>query len=332
MNPLFLGIETSCDETAAAVVAGGRSICSNVIFSQVPFHERYGGVVPELAAREHVSRLLPVVDEALRQAGVGLSALTGIGVTFGPGLIGSLMVGVETAKGLAFGAGLPLFGIHHLRAHLFANLLESDLQPPILCLLVSGGHTELVLWKAYGVYQRLGSTRDDAAGELLDKVARALDLPYPGGPQLERLAASGDPLRFAFPRALLDEPGFDFSFSGLKTAVLRALAHGAPAADVAAACQAAVVDVLVEKTRRAVAQTGERLVAIGGGVAANGLLRQRLEEAAQVDGFRLHFPPIALCTDNGAMVAAATFDAWQRNCPASLTLTAAADLPIESAG
>jgi N6-L-threonylcarbamoyladenine synthase len=333
---LILGVETSCDETAASVVADGRRILSNVVASQVELHRRYGGVFPELASRQHVLEVVPVIQEALSQAGVELSALDALAVTTGPGLVGSLLVGVNAAKAVAWARGLPLLGVNHLEAHLYANWLsppdatnEGQDEPPapqlpLLCLIVSGGHSDLVLMTAYDQYCVLGRTIDDAAGEAFDKVARLLGLGYPGGPAIQAASQNGDPAAFDLPRALWRR-GYDFSFSGLKTAVLhivqeysglpgqpsqaKAQATQAsspkrelPVADLAASFQAAVVDVLVEKTKRAAEDLQVEEVLLAGGVASNSALRREMKA-------RLHrpvrYPPPALCTDNAAMVASA---------------------------
>lgn len=316
----ILGIETSCDETAAAVVAGGRAILSNVVASQQEIHAKYGGVFPEVASRIHIEAVHPVISEAMTRAHLGWSDVDAIAVTRGPGLPGSLLVGINVAKGLALGRGLPLVGVNHLEAHIYSLWISegaAEITFPVLCLIVSGGHTELVLMTDHGHYQRLGGTLDDAAGEAFDKVARLLGLPYPGGPSIEMAAKDGDPCAFAFPRAWL-EGTWDFSFSGLKTAVLKELKRrwpellagvdqtppGLPTPDLAASFQAAVVDVLVEKTAQAAEQTAAAGVIVAGGVSANAALRAAM--AARVSGpVPVHYPPLYLCTDNAAMIAAA---------------------------
>jgi len=306
----ILGIETSCDETAAAVVEDGRKILSNVVASQIDIHRRYGGVFPEVASRQHVLSILPVIEEAM--AGLGWDELEAIAVTYGPGLAGSLLVGVNAAKGLALGCGLPLLGINHIEAHIYANWLTgNEIAFPALCLVVSGGHTELILMSDHGQYRRLGGTIDDAAGEAFDKVGRLLGLEYPGGPAIERTAQYGDPTAFKLPRAWLGD-SYDFSFSGLKTAVLRIVKQyesegrlqRLPLADLAASFQAAVVDVLVEKARRAAEEYEARQILLAGGVAANKTLRR---EMAQRSALPVLCPPISLCTDNAAMVACAAY-------------------------
>lgn len=324
---LILGIETSCDETAAAVVADGRRMLSNIVASQVDLHRKYGGVFPEVAARQHIITILPVIEEALRTADVGWDALDAVAVTRGPGLVGSLLVGVNAAKGIAWTRGLPLIGVNHLEGHVYSNWLEAEGNRPnktfpVLVLIVSGGHTELVVMRDHGCYERLGGTVDDAAGEAFDKVARLLGLGYPGGPAIQQAAADGDPTAFAFPRAWLPDT-YDFSFSGLKTAVLRAvqqlerdetaggrkLVPGSPlppnvVADLAASFQQAVVDVLVGKTLRAAADVGATEICLCGGVAANRALRKTLRAASPLP---VSIPPLSLCTDNAAMIAAAGY-------------------------
>jgi len=304
----ILGIETSCDETAAAVVTEGRRILSNVVASQIEIHARYGGVFPEMASRQHIRDILPVIEEALGQAKMELGQLDGIAVTIGPGLAGSLVVGVNAAKGLALALNLPLIGINHLEAHIYTIWTQgSEIEFPLLCLIASGGHTNLVLMTDHGQYEPLGQTLDDAAGEAFDKVARLLGLGYPGGPAIQEKAEEGDPKAFDLPRAWL--PGtYDFSFSGLKTAVLY-LVRGLeeeekelPLADLAASFQAAVVDVLVEKTRLAAQEHAVKQVLLVGGVAANTLLRQEMKERVEVP---VLCPPTGLCTDNAVGVAAA---------------------------
>ena len=320
---LILGIETSCDETAAAVVEDGQRILSNVVASQIDIHRRYGGVFPEVASRQHVLSITPVVEEAMAEAGMSWDDLEAVAVTYGPGLAGSLLVGVNAAKGIALGCGLPLLGINHIEAHIYANWLPSLPPPqswggkrgggivfPVLCLVVSGGHTELILMSGHGQYQRLGSTLDDAAGEAFDKVGRLLGLDYPGGPAIERAAKHGDPTAFDLPRAWLGD-SYDFSFSGLKTAVLRiAKAHESqlPVVDLAASFQVAVVDVLVEKAKRAAEEHQVEQILLSGGVAANRLLRQEMAERSDLP---VLCPPISLCTDNAAMVAGAAYFRYQ---------------------
>jgi N6-L-threonylcarbamoyladenine synthase len=307
----ILGIETSCDETAAAVVIGGHVVRSSVVSSQVDIHARFGGVVPEIASRAHVDLLTPVIAEALVEAGVDGPDLDAVAATWGPGLVGSLLVGVSSAKALALVWGVPFVAVNHLEAHLYAAFIEDpSLELPLVVLLVSGGHTLLVAMEGHGRYRLLGSTLDDAAGEAFDKVARYLGLGYPGGPAIDRIAMEGDPHAIDFPRAMLHD-GLDFSFSGLKTAVINHVRkHPEVAtADVAASFQEAVVDVLVAKARRAAHEIGATGLVLGGGVAANSLLRERFLSACVADGIHGFLPSRAMCTDNAAMVAAA---AWWR--------------------
>ena len=327
-----LGIETSCDETAASVVDHGTAIASSVVASQIDLHARYGGVVPELAGRAHVELLTPVLSDALIAAGSDPSGtgIDAIAVTYGPGLIGSLLVGVAEAKALALAWGVPFVGVNHLEAHLFASLLEQpDLGWPLVVLLVSGGHTLLIEVTAPGHYRLMGGTIDDAAGEAFDKVARFLGLGYPGGPAIDRVAEDGDPEAFAFPRAFLGQ-GYDFSFSGLKTSVVNTVRKHPEAAteDVAASFRAAVGDVLVAKGRRAAADVGAKALCLAGGVAANSLLRSRVEAACAEDGIGAFLPSRAMCTDNAAMVAAAGW--WRLNYgdPSPLTLGADPNLRL----
>jgi N6-L-threonylcarbamoyladenine synthase len=321
---LILGIETSCDETAAAVVEDGHTVCSSVVSSQVDLHARFGGVVPEVASRAHVELITPVIAEALIEAGVELSDLDAVAACHGPGLAGALLVGVAAAKGLALAARLPYVGVNHLEAHLHAAWLEDpELQPPLAVLIVSGGHTMTVVVEARGRYRLVGQTVDDAAGEAFDKVARHLGLGYPGGPAIDRLARDGDPAAVRFPRAM---PGdADFSFAGLKTAVVNHTrrAPDTPLADVAASFQEAVVDQLVDKLVAAADAAGAPVLALGGGVAANSRLRARVAEAASASGRTAFLPPPALCTDNGAMIAATAW--WRLQADGPTPLDAGAD-------
>ncbi len=331
---LILGIETSCDETAAAVVADGRRILSNVVASQVDLHARYGGVFPELASRAHIEAIVPVVQEAMDQAGTTWDDLTAIAVTVGPGLVGSLLVGVNVAKGLALGRGLLLIPVNHLEAHIYANWLEHgdgpspDFSFPLLVLIVSGGHTELILMRGHGDYQYLGGTLDDAAGEAFDKVGRLLGLPYPGGPSIEKAAATGNPARFRLPRSWLEET-YDFSFSGLKTAVARLVQQqGDPsrfASDLAAAFQEAVVDVLATKTVAAAREFGATAILLSGGVSANQALRAAIRARATVP---VYYPPPILCTDNAAMVAACGYFRYRAGVRAGWDLDVDPDLRL----
>lgn len=328
-----LGIETSCDETAAAVVTDGRQLRANIVASQAEMHAAYGGVVPEVASRQHVLWIVPVLERALADAGLGWADLDAVAVTQGPGLAGSLLVGVNAAKAIAFARGLPLVGVNHLEGHIYANWLTgAEITFPVVCLIVSGGHTDLILMRDHGQYERLGRTRDDAAGEAFDKVARILGLGYPGGPAIQQAAENGDPSRYPLPRAWLGET-YDFSFSGLKTAVLRAVETLRPqepgatvtVADLAASFQEAVVEVLVEKTRRAALAYGARQVLLAGGVAANRLLRRWMAERVPVP---VVVPPLSLCTDNAAMIAAAGYFRLQRGERAGLELDVDPNLPL----
>jgi N6-L-threonylcarbamoyladenine synthase len=332
---LVLGIESSCDETAAAVLEDGRRLRSSVVASQVEVHAPYGGIVPELASRRHLEVITPVVDRALRDAGVGLDDLAGLAVTVGPGLVGSLLVGVSAAKAIAYTRKLPCVGVNHLEGHIAAAGLEhADLAPPFVALVVSGGHTHLYHVPAPCEYRLLGRTRDDAAGEAFDKVAKLLGLGFPGGPAIERAAREGDPAAIAFPRASLDDRSLDFSFSGLKTAVVHhrrglggALAPG-QVADVCASFQQAVVDVLTARLMRAAREAGVEQVVVAGGVACNGALRAALASEAEAEGLCLRIPSPALCTDNAAMIAAAGSVRLARGERAALDLNAAPSLPL----
>lgn len=308
---MILAIETSCDETATAVVSNGRDVLSNVVASQVALHEKFGGVVPEIASRRHLEVINSLVERALSDSGAGLSDISAVTVTTGPGLPGALLIGVGAAKAIAYAADLPLVGVNHLEGHIFANFIEHpDLKPPLVCLIVSGGHTSIVHMRDFGNYQLIGETLDDAVGEAYDKVANYLGLGYPGGPILDRLAAEGDPRAINFPRAMIRD-GFDFSLSGLKTAVLnfvtreKASGRQLSLANLAASFQAAVVDVLVSKTMAAAALFGCQRIALAGGVAANSGLRAGFEEASSREGIALYYPSPALCTDNAAMIGAA---------------------------
>ncbi len=310
----ILAIESSCDETAAAVIENGRRILSNVIYSQIDLHTEYGGVVPELASRKHMEKINQVVQKALDDAGMSLGDVDAIGVTYGPGLVGALLVGVSFAKALAFGAQKPLIGVHHIEGHISANYLQyKDLEPPFVALVVSGGHTHLALVKDYGEYDILGRTRDDAAGEAFDKVARAIGLGYPGGPKVDKLAKEGNPHAYSFTEARVGGSVYDFSFSGLKSAVLNELNRAAmqgesiAAADMAASFQDTVVRTLVGHAMAAAEEYGFQTLALAGGVASNSALRSAMEEACQKKGIRFCVPAPILCTDNAAMIGAAAY-------------------------
>lgn len=330
----ILGIESSCDETAAAVVKNGREVLSNIISSQIVVHRKFGGVVPEIASRKHIEHVMPVIDAALEEAGITLEQVDAVAVTYGPGLVGALLVGLSAAKSLAWAAGKPLIGVNHLEGHVFANFLnDADLKPPFLALVVSGGHTALLKVTGYNSFEMLGQTRDDAAGEAFDKVARVMGLPYPGGPEIEKLALEGDPHAIEFPRAMLDSP-FQFSFSGMKSAVINYLHNQEQAkrtvnkADVAASFQDAVTDVLVQKSVLAIRETGLKDIVLAGGVSANKVLQDKLAAAAEKEGARLVHPTKILCTDNAVMIAcrghfmyeAGVTSPWDLNANPSLKL------------
>lgn len=310
----ILGIESSCDETAASVVKNGREVLSNVISSQIDLHTLYGGVVPEIASRKHIERINQVIEEALTTAHMTLDDLDAIGVTYGPGLVGALLVGVAEAKAISYAKKLPLVGVHHIEGHISANYIENpDLEPPFVCLVVSGGHTHLVVVRDYGKYEILGRTRDDAAGEAFDKVARAIGLGYPGGPKIDKISKEGNPEAIAFPRPKFEDSPYDFSFSGLKSAVLNYL-NGCQMkgievnrADVAASFQKAVCDVLVEHAMIAVKESGLNKFAIAGGVASNSALRAAFEKACAERQIEFYHPSPIFCTDNAAMIGVAAY-------------------------
>ena len=309
-DQIILGIETSCDETAAAIVRNGKEIISNVVASQIESHKRFGGVVPEVASRHHVENITIVVEEAMKQADMTWTDIDAIAVTEGPGLVGALLIGVNAAKAIAFAHQKPLIDVHHIAGHIYANRLEKDFEFPLLALIVSGGHTELVLMQAHGQYEVIGETLDDAAGEAYDKVARILELPYPGGPQIDQLAKEGDPV-VDFPRAWLKAGSFDFSFSGLKSSVINYVHNkeqrneAVDKSIVAASFQESVVDVLVEKTYQAAMKYGVQQVIVAGGVAANSSLRHNIQARFAPSNIPVQIPPLQLCTDNASMIAAA---------------------------
>lgn len=331
----LLAVESSCDETAASVVRNGREVLSNVIASQIDLHKIYGGVVPEIASRKHIENINPVIEQALEEANMTVRDVDGVCVTYGPGLVGALLVGVGTAKAISYAAGKPLIGIHHIEGHISANYIcHKELEPPFLCLVVSGGHSHLVMVKDYGEYEIIGRTRDDAAGEAFDKVARSIGLGYPGGPKIDALAPRGDKDAIAFPRASIEGAPYDFSFSGVKSAVLNYI-NGCKMkgieysqADIAASFQEAVVDVLVSHTMLAARNFGADKVAMAGGVACNHALRSKMDAACRENGYRLYYPEPIFCTDNAAMIGAAGYyefirgrrDGWNLNAVPGLKL------------
>lgn len=331
----ILAIESSCDETAAAVVKNGREVLSNVISSQIDLHTLYGGVVPEIASRKHIEKINQVVEAALKEADVTLDDIDAIGVTYGPGLVGALLVGVAEAKAIAYAKKKPLVGVHHIEGHVSANYIEHpDLEPPFLCEIISGGHTHLVIVKDYGSFEILGRTRDDAAGEAFDKVARAIGLGYPGGPKIDKLAKEGNPHAIDFPRAHMEDAPYDFSFSGVKSAVLNHLNKcrmtGEPIveADIAASFQQAVVDVLVDNAIRAAKDYHMDRLAIAGGVASNGALRAAMEAACEKEGIRFYRPSPIFCTDNAAMIGVAAYYEYQKGTRHGWDLNAVPNLKL----
>ena len=334
-DTLILAIESSCDETAASVVKNGRCVLSNIISSQIAIHTLYGGVVPEIASRKHIEKINQVVEAALKEADVTLDDIDAIGVTYGPGLVGALLVGVAEAKAIAYAKKKPLVGVHHIEGHVSANYIEHpDLEPPFLCEIISGGHTHLVIVKDYGSFEILGRTRDDAAGEAFDKVARAIGLGYPGGPKIDKLAKEGNPHAIDFPRAHMEDAPYDFSFSGVKSAVLNHLNKcrmtGEPIveADIAASFQQAVVDVLVDNAIRAAKDYHMDRLAIAGGVASNGALRAAMEAACEKEGIRFYRPSPIFCTDNAAMIGVAAYYEYQKGTRHGWDLTAVPNLKL----
>lgn len=333
-NQWIMGIETSCDETAVAIVKDGKEIVSNIVSSQIESHKRFGGVVPEIASRHHVEQITIVIEEAMKQADISFSDLTAIAVTEGPGLVGALLVGVNAAKALAFAHNIPLVGVHHIAGHIYANRLITEMNFPLLSVVVSGGHTELVYMKEHGHFEVIGETRDDAAGEAYDKVARTLNLPYPGGPHIDRLAQLGEP-NIPLPRAWLEEDSYDFSFSGLKSAVINTVHNAEQRGEkiapenLAASFQQSVIDVLVAKTERAAKAYNVKQVLLAGGVAANKGLRAALQESFQKhEEIELVIPPLSLCTDNAAMIAAAGSIYYEKGVRSPLDLNANPGLDI----
>ena len=334
-DTLILAIESSCDETAASVVKNGRCVLSNIISSQIAIHTLYGGVVPEIASRKHIEKINQVVEAALKEADVTLDDIDAIGVTYGPGLVGALLVGVAEAKAIAYAKKKPLVGVHHIEGHVSANYIEHpDLEPPFLCEIISGGHTHLVIVKDYGSFEILGRTRDDAAGEAFDKVARAIGLGYPGGPKIDKLAIEGNPHAIDFPRAHMEDAPYDFSFSGVKSAVLNHLNKcrmtGEPIveADIAASFQQAVVDVLVDNAIRAAKDYHMDRLAIAGGVASNGALRAAMEAACEKEGIRFYRPSPIFCTDNAAMIGVAAYYEYRKGTRHGWDLNAVPNLKL----
>lgn len=334
-DTLILAIESSCDETAASVVKNGRCVLSNIISSQIAIHTLYGGVVPEIASRKHIEKINQVVEAALKEADVTLDDIDAIGVTYGPGLVGALLVGVAEAKAIAYAKKKPLVGVHHIEGHVSANYIEHpDLEPPFLCEIISGGHTHLVIVKDYGSFEILGRTRDDAAGEAFDKVARAIGLGYPGGPKIDKLAKEGNPHAIDFPRAHMEDAPYDFSFSGVKSAVLnhlnkcRMIGEPIVEADIAASFQQAVVDVLVDNAIRAAKDYHMDRLAIAGGVASNGALRTAMEAACEKEGIRFYRPSPIFCTDNAAMIGVAAYYEYQKGTRHGWDLNAVPNLKL----
>lgn len=334
---LVLGIESSCDETAAAVVKNGREVLSNIISSQIAIHTQYGGVVPEIASRKHVENINGVIERALAQADVTLDDIDAVAVTYGPGLIGALLVGVAEAKAIAYAKSKPLVGVHHIEGHVCANYIQNkDLEPPFLCMIVSGGHTHLVKVSDYGKYEIIGRTRDDAAGEAFDKVARAIGLGYPGGPKVDKLSKEGNDHAIDFPKAKVEGAPYDFSFSGVKSAVLNYInmhemkGEKINAADVAASFQRSVVEAIVDRTVHAAKEFGLKKVALAGGVASNSCLRQTMKEECEKNGLGIYYPSPILCTDNAAMIACAGYYEYINGTRHGLDLNAVANLKIGS--
>ena len=336
MKEIFLlAIESSCDETAAAVVKNGREVLSNVIYSQIALHTEFGGVVPEIASRKHIEKINQVIEQAFADAGVGLKDIDAIAVTYGPGLVGALLVGVSEAKAISFATGKPLIGVHHIEGHICANFIENkELEPPFVCLVASGGHSHLVVVKDYGEYELIGRTRDDAAGEAFDKVARAIGLGYPGGPKIDREAKEGNPDAVCFPRAKVAGSAYDFSFSGLKSAVLNYLnsckmkGEAVNTADVAASFQKAVVEVLVEHSIAAVEEYGYDKFAIAGGVASNSALREAFGVACKKAGIAFYRPSPIFCTDNAAMIGVAGYYEYKKGVRHGFDLNAVPNLSL----
>lgn len=335
-NMLVLGIETSCDETAAAVVLNGREVLSNVVSSQVEVHKKFGGVVPEIASRKHIENISYIIDEALKNANVFIDDINLVGVTYGPGLVGALLVGLSTAKALAYSADIPFIGVHHIIGHICANYIEhKNLKPPFICLIVSGGHSHIIEVKDYNTFNILGRTRDDAAGEAFDKIARVLGLGYPGGPAIDKISKDGKSNSVQFPRVYFDDNSYDFSFSGIKTSVINHINmlnqknEKINKSDIAASFQQAVIEVLVNNSIRAVKDYSYNKLVLAGGVAANSLLRKQLLEKANKKGINLYYPSLKLCTDNAAMIASAAYYRYLDKGESQINLNAYPSLSIE---
>ena len=336
MSDLVLGIETSCDETAAAVIKDGKFLLSNIVASQVDWHRKYGGVVPEIASRKHLEFINPVIDEALSEAGIEFKDLAGVAVTYGPGLVGGLLVGIAAAKSIAYAHSLPLIAVNHIEGHIYANLISHpEIKPPVICLTVSGGHTDLLYFSEFGDYEILGRSRDDAAGEAFDKIAKVLEIGYPGGPAVEELARQGDENAIDFPRPMIHAQNYDFSFSGLKTAVLnyinqqRQKNNKLNKANIAASFQKAAIDVLVKKIVKAVKEKKVANVLLAGGVSANQKFRELLTAKLNDLEVNLYYPDLKLCTDNAAMIASAGYFKWKKtNEKASYALNAEPNLKL----
>ena len=333
---ITLAIETSCDETSVAVLEDGRTVKSNIVSSQIDEHKRFGGVVPEVASRKHIEAISYVVKEALEEAKITFKDVDHIGVTYGPGLVGALLVGLSYGKALAFSLGIPFNGVNHIEGHIYGNFIEDpDLEPPFMALIVSGGHSHIVYMEDYGVYEVLGKTRDDAAGEAFDKIARALGLGYPGGPEIDRLAEGGDPKAFAFPRAYLEEGSYDFSFSGLKSAALNTInqykmkGKDIPLEDFAASYQEAIVEILVKKSLRCAKEKNVNRLVIAGGVAANRGLRRKMQEEGERMGITVRYPSLDLCTDNAAMIGSVAYYQFRRGESSPMNLNGIPNLTID---
>ncbi|MCT4597336.1 MAG: tRNA (adenosine(37)-N6)-threonylcarbamoyltransferase complex transferase subunit TsaD [Vallitalea sp.] len=330
----IMAIETSCDETSVAVVKNGKDILSNFISSQIDLHEKFGGVVPEIASRKHIENIDYVISEALEESNMTIKDMDAIAVTYGPGLVGALLVGLAEAKAIAFAAKKPLIGVHHIEGHISANYIENDLEPPFISMVVSGGHTHLVHVKDYGVYEILGKTRDDAVGEAFDKVARSIGLGYPGGPKIDKLAKEGQNDAIDFPRSYLEDDSYDFSFSGVKSAVLNYInkckmkEEKINKANIAASFQSAVVDVIVDKTIKAAKKLGLNKVALAGGVAANSRLREEMKKACEKEQISIYYPSIVYCTDNAAMIGVAAYYEYIKGVKHNMDLNAIPNLKL----